>query len=326
MFPEEYDWAPEDPSFITGNGFAERCRFVLNYHGFTVNEDVDNDWCFCKTDYLDEFFARHAPRSSFVLFSANSDYPIDGRYEKYLRRRRLKAWFAMNVELNAPKLHPIPIGLANPHWPHGETAALKRVQQSPPPKARLFDTSFSVATNPDVRRYCVEQTGLAVTPPSPSRSTCVESRRAYFCISPRGNGLDCHRTWEALYLGTVPVVTRSVLTDRHPDLPMIVLDDWADFRSIEFTRELYERTWGELEPRCDGPRRVSGARGETDPVIAQGRFLQARSRFRRALDSGSCARSSEGRVLLAVLRHPGREREFGGGVRRPECRADGPFP
>ena len=144
----------------TGNGIAERCRFVLNYHGFTVNEAVENDWCFCKTDYLDEFFADHAPRTPFVLFSANSDYPIDGRYERYLRRRRLKAWFAMNVELDAPKLHPIPIGLANPHWPHGDTGALKRVQRSPAEKSRLFDTSFSVATNPAVRRYCLEQTGL----------------------------------------------------------------------------------------------------------------------------------------------------------------------
>ena len=42
----------------------------------------------------------------------------------------------------------------------------------------------------------------------------------------------------------MPIVTRSLLTDRHPDLPLIVLDDWAEFRTIEFTPELYERTWG----------------------------------------------------------------------------------
>ncbi len=247
-FPADYDLAPEDPSFITGNGIAQRCRFVLNYHGFTVNEGVDNDCHFCKTDFLDEFFADHAPRRSFVLFTANSDHPIDGRYERYLRRRKLRAWFAMNVELEHPKLHPIPIGLANPHWPHGNTAALKRVQASPAAKTRLFDTSFSLATNPEVRRYCVEQTGLDVTPPRPFEEYLHQLSGAYFCISPRGNGIDCHRTWEALYLRTVPVVTRSVLTDRHPDLPLIVLDDWAEFRAIEFTKELYERTWGDWSP------------------------------------------------------------------------------
>ena len=32
-----------------------------------------------------------------------------------------------------------------------------------------------------------------------------------------GFGQDCHRTWEALYLGVVPVVSRTCLTD-HSDL------------------------------------------------------------------------------------------------------------
>ena len=81
-FPAEYDLAPEDPSFITGNGIAERCRFVLNYHGFTVNEDVENDWYFCKTDFLDEFFAR--PRASQLL------RPLHGQ-QRLPDRRALRA-------------------------------------------------------------------------------------------------------------------------------------------------------------------------------------------------------------------------------------------
>ena len=245
MHPAGHGRVPEDSSFITGNGIAERCRLVLNYGGFTVNENVENDWCFCKTDRLDEFFHADEPRRSYVLFSGNSDYPIGARHKGYLRRRRLRAWFATNVELDARKLHPMPIGVANPHWPHGDTAALKRVQQARLSKSRLFDASFSLETNPKERRYCIEQTGLSVTPPRPFEEYLRGVSAAYFCISPPGNGLDCHRTWEALYVGTVPIVTRSLLTDRHPDLPLIVLDDWAEFRTIEFTPELYERTWGD---------------------------------------------------------------------------------
>jgi len=248
VFPAEYGLAPEDPSFITGNGIAERCRAVLNYHGFTVDERIENDWCFCKTDYLDEFFAHHAPETPFVLFTHNSDLSIDERHARYLADPRLLAWFATNVLLDEPRLHPIPIGVANPHWPHGDTAALKRVQQARLPKSRLFDVSFSLETNPDVRRYCIEQTGLAVTPGRPFEDYLRGVSSAWFCISPSGNGIDTHRTWEALYVGTVPVVTRSVLTDRHDDLPMIVLDDWAEFRTVDFTPELYERTWGSWSP------------------------------------------------------------------------------
>ena len=61
--------------------------------------------------------------------------------------------------------------------------------------------------------------------------------------------MDTHRVWEALYLRTIPVVTRTVLTDQHPDVPMIVLDDWADFRRVELTPELYAETWGAFDPQ-----------------------------------------------------------------------------
>jgi hypothetical protein len=44
---------PDDESFITGNGFAAQCRHVLNYDVLTVNEHVQNDWWFCKADFLE---------------------------------------------------------------------------------------------------------------------------------------------------------------------------------------------------------------------------------------------------------------------------------
>jgi hypothetical protein len=71
---------------------------------------------------------------------------------------------------------------------------------------------------------------------------------SYFCLSPRGAGIDCHRTWESLYVGTIPVVTRSVLTDQHADFPLVVLDDWSEFRSIDFSPALYESLWKAWDP------------------------------------------------------------------------------
>ncbi|CAF4378106.1 unnamed protein product, partial [Adineta steineri] len=37
-------------------------------------------------------------------------------------------------------------------------------------------------------------------------SIYMRNRQYPFWLSPRGNGLDCHRTWEALYLDTIPIV------------------------------------------------------------------------------------------------------------------------
>src|SRR5436853_529158 len=68
----------EDDTFITGNGFADRCRYVLNYDALRVNEAVDNNWWFCNPEFLEYFFRHLAPDEEFVLFTHNSnvDRPI----------------------------------------------------------------------------------------------------------------------------------------------------------------------------------------------------------------------------------------------------------
>ena len=51
---------------ITGNGLARRCRYVINYDDLVVNEDVDNDWWFCKSEFVEYFFAEHEPKTPYV--------------------------------------------------------------------------------------------------------------------------------------------------------------------------------------------------------------------------------------------------------------------
>lgn len=49
-----------------------------------------------------------------------------------------------------------------------------------------------------------------------------------FVVSPHGNGLDCHRTWEALCLGCIPIVKTSGLNSLFDDLPVWIVQDWKD--------------------------------------------------------------------------------------------------
>lgn len=234
----------DDHPLITGNGLARHCRYVINFDELEVNEDVENDWWFCRSEFVEYFFAKHEPDTEYVLFSHNSDRPIDASFRRFFRRGRLRAWFATNVAFDHPKLHSFPRGIANPRWRHGDGGKVVRVQTLGLEKASLFDASYDISTFPPAREYCRDQTGI---PPAPRRDfdhylRCLAS--SYFCIAPRGNGIDTHRMWEALYLRTVPIVTRSILTEQHRDFPMIVLDDWAQFREIDFSPELYERVWG----------------------------------------------------------------------------------
>jgi hypothetical protein len=239
---------PDDETFITGNGIAAHCRNVLNYDVFRVNESVDNNWWFCNPEFLEYFFRSLAPTEPYVLFTHNSnvDRPVDRRFIRELGKPDLVAWFGTNVELRHPKLFPLALGVGNPI--KCDPYDLKRVQALALPKTELFEASFLVSTNAGVRTYCIEQTGIQPTPKTTQLEFFERLASSYFVLSPNGNGVDCYRTWQALYLRTIPVVTRSLLSEAHADLPMIVLDDWAEFRSIDFSPELYRATWGDWDP------------------------------------------------------------------------------
>jgi hypothetical protein len=238
----------EESPFLSSNRLAGRCRYVYRQGGsFIVYEDNDNNWVFCKTSDVHEFFAFGPPENRFVLFTGHTDMPVYRAHRRYLGRPDLKMWFAVNAMLKHEKLRARPFGIGPLALPT-ETATLRHVQEMQIPKSRLFHCQFEVDHNPHERAYCLQQTGIALGPWMPWPEYLEDLTSCYFCISPNGIGIDCARTWEALLVRTIPVVRRSLVTEHHPDLPMIVLDDWAEFRSIEFSPELYERTWNDWDP------------------------------------------------------------------------------
>lgn len=72
-----------------------------------------------------------------------------------------------------------------------------------------------------------------------------------FEASPQGNGMDCFRSWEALALGTVPIVRTSPLDRlyRAHDLPVAIVGDWA-----EVTPQRLSQWAEELVPRLESAR------------------------------------------------------------------------
>lgn len=75
-----------------------------------------------------------------------------------------------------------------------------------------------------------------------------------FEVSPRGRGLDCFRTWEAIFLGTIPIVRSSpldpmfedehlpvMLVDRFRDITATRLERWRAAAEERFTRETLDR-------------------------------------------------------------------------------------
>jgi hypothetical protein len=69
-----------------------------------------------------------------------------------------------------------------------------------------------------------------------------------FVASPRGNGLDTIRTWEALMLGCIVIVRRlpdaPVIEELYADLPVVIIDKWSDI-----TRDFLSQILSEYSKR-----------------------------------------------------------------------------
>jgi len=262
MYTEWKSFTDHSFPYLTGNSFAVQCKHIWNYDNYKINPYKNNDWVFVKTDYVGNFFKSSTVPDSFVLFTHNSDYPINDSYKQFLEDKRVRIWFAQNADFNHPKLKPIPIGIANAGYSHGDIQTLNKVRSESDAnntKTSLFYANFSLNTNVAERRKCLEKTGVPLAKdinggwdgfagcyhlPNTYEGYLRETSKACFALSPRGNGLDCHRTWEALYVNTIPIVTKSLVVEEHKDFPIVILNDWNDFNSADFTTERYKEIWG----------------------------------------------------------------------------------
>jgi hypothetical protein len=251
----------DDHSFpyLNGNSFAVQCRHIWNYDGYKINPKAKHDnWVFVKTDYISNFFSNVNLHHPFVMFTHNSDYSINENHLKFLDDPRIIAWFAQNVAIKHPKLKPIPIGIAPAGYAHGDISAINKIRDEQNIKTKMFYANYSIQNNRAEREYCLQQTGIPLESdinggwngfaggyklPTTFEGYLRDLSKSYFSISPKGNGIDCHRTWESLYVGTIPIVSRSEVTDAHKDMPIIILDDWADFKKISFDENLYHKVW-----------------------------------------------------------------------------------
>lgn len=73
------------------------------------------------------------------------------------------------------------------------------------------------------------------------RNECWKNMiKCAFVVSPFGNGYDCHRTWEALILGCIPIVKRCGIEPVFDDLPVWVVDNWNEVTSENMKAKVEE--------------------------------------------------------------------------------------
>lgn len=203
----------------------------------TLNRPWDNPrLIFCYSCALDTLMTKlQYIMNPFVLVSHNEDNNVTEQFLPIANHPLLIQWFAQNVMMRHPKIHWIPIGIANQMWPHGNPSMFLQTcaQLDSFPKQYDVFFNFSIHTNPAARQSCrtvLESKGLQLIPQLPLSTYLPVLASHRYVICPPGNGVDCHRIWEALLVGVIPILLRSCFTETIAEtIPCILLDRWEDF-------------------------------------------------------------------------------------------------
>lgn len=236
--------------YISGDSFRAISDHIYDETDRTLsfNSVKERDIVFVKTDYLDEFFNDIHPniKCRYILITHNSDYSAPGVYERFLNDNKIIKWFGMNPSSNHIKFISIPIGIANQYWDHGKIDSFTNIiKQLRPGNKRhnLLALSFNTHTNFKVRKPLFDKFSkvpYCVNILSNSHIDYLNSlTKSKFVLSPEGNNLDCHRTWESLLMGAIPIVLKSNLDSLFIDLPVLIIDNWdqinKEFLNNKFT-------------------------------------------------------------------------------------------
>lgn len=195
------------------------------------------------------------------IFESHADFVA------FIERPQIIHWFSQNAIADHPKLTRIPIGLDYHTMSHRVSAW--GPQQTPAEQEAVLDqiAAAAAAAVPFWQRtpMCYanfqflmttkfgydRQEALAQVPrhlvhyePQPTHRAATWRTQSYYCfvLSPHGNGLDCHRTWEALVLGCIPIVKTSRLDPLYAGLPVLIVQSWT-----QVTPQLLKKTINEFK-------------------------------------------------------------------------------
>ena len=198
---------------------------------------------YARTEYLSAAMdvIRANPDSLFTLVTHNSDLLAAARNAP----ANLHRWFAQNRGIDRDGVYSLPIGLENEHWfPYKQQITLETKPEEPR-IAKAF-VQFNPATHPE-RNHALSvlrpDTYDAYTGANGDRSQhglfCNNLAKYAFCLCPRGNGVDTHRLWEALYMGCVPICKLYVAHKFNKDLPILFVNRWEDITK-DFLEQAYK--------------------------------------------------------------------------------------
>lgn len=159
-------------------------------------------------------------------------------------------WYSKNVNTINDRIESIPIGVENDRW-HVKVPKLDiMVEQMKQHRGvrNLVYMNHSTKTNPEKRQGLYDTFTKEKWVTSHMKGIGILMFERYihqmynhkFVFSPEGNGMDTIRTWECLYMGTIPIEKRNLNNRFYTDLPICFVDDWGEVNPA-FLEAEYER-------------------------------------------------------------------------------------
>jgi hypothetical protein len=195
----------------------------------------------------------------FVLVTGDSDLIVpreilsENHFNSLINSKYLLKWFAQNTQIqNYDKIIQLPIGLdyhtisnnQNHKWkllnenhlPFSQEAILQKIKiNSIPFFERInkiyvnftidndrFKDRISSLQNISPNLLVINQT---FTPRTINWNNIIKYT---FVLSPFGFGMDCHRTWETLCLGSIPIIKAPNFKKLFEDLPVLIVNNWSE--------------------------------------------------------------------------------------------------
>jgi mannosyltransferase OCH1-like enzyme len=191
-------------------------------------------------------------KQKFVIITHNGDEDINSTYslpDNVIR------WYGQNVNVIDPRIESIPLGIENDRWQATRDRKAKIIAKTKEQRKyrNLVYMNHSVRTNPKERtvpyKVLAGKSWITVIDGSKPNGKVGCSYDEHvdhlynhkFVISPEGNGIDTHRLWETLYLGSIPIEKRNTNNQFYTDLPILFVDKWEDV-----TFDLLAEAWSTI--------------------------------------------------------------------------------
>lgn len=232
-------------------------EFLLN---MLKSNMFDGMSIFVGSDYLQYFVGSILDKitNKFILVTGTSikTCPVEAldqiSFFKLINNKYLIRWCSQNnVIKNYPSIIQIPLGLdyhavyndpktwgkiADGKSPvEQETFIINVIQNSKPFYERINKIYVNFEIKADrfgQRKDCLKKISPSLVKMYQQKlkrtQTWINTTKYTFVLSPYGQGMDCHRTWEALILGSIPILKSKEFVNMFRDLPVLFVNDWTD--------------------------------------------------------------------------------------------------